>query len=48
MEKLIEKLKQIANEIGYGEIKVEFTIHNGQITKAIVKEKQEVVLVERV
>lgn len=43
-EKIIQKLKEVAERIKYGNATIEFTFSRGEIVKAIIKESQEVVL----
>lgn len=38
---ILKNLKQKIKELNYGTLLVEFTIHNGTITKGIVKLKEE-------
>lgn len=42
--KLTDKIKDIAREVDYGSVNVELTVSRGKIVKAIIVEKQRVVL----
>ena len=44
-EKLIQKIKELAERIKYGNATIEFTFSRGEIVKATIKESQEVVLI---
>lgn len=44
MEKIIQKLEKMAESLEYGEVDVKFSISRGEIKKAVITEKKEVVL----
>lgn len=40
-KKIIDRLKEVAKEVKYGVVTIEFKIHDGHITKGDVIEKKE-------
>lgn len=44
--KISEILKELAKRIRYGNATVEFTFNRGKIVKAVIKEKEEIILVD--
>lgn len=43
-KEIIEKLEELATKIKYGNATIELTFNRGKIVKAVIKETQEVVL----
>ena len=47
MEKLTQKIKEIAIEKKFGKLVVEITYQRGEIKKATIKESDEVILIDK-